>query len=158
MAGYLFDLDHLQMRITAPELSALDQNGVPFKLTDARGMTTVLVFWTTRSRPSLEVIDQLLRIEEEHRGGAFRVIGVVGDGTREKTAPLLEKAGIRFTNAFDGDTEGPLDRAWNVYAWPMVYVLDRDGVIRFRHVQKKGLEEAVNSLTGIPQSAPSPGK
>jgi hypothetical protein len=44
-AGLLFELDHLQVGMVAPDIEAVDQDGVAFKLSDYRGKVVLLVFW-----------------------------------------------------------------------------------------------------------------
>jgi hypothetical protein len=41
----LFELDHLQVGMVAPEFEAVDENGVAFKLSDYRGKVVVVDFW-----------------------------------------------------------------------------------------------------------------
>ncbi len=43
--GFLFELDHLQVGMVAPDIEAVDQDGVPFRLSDSRGKVVLLVFW-----------------------------------------------------------------------------------------------------------------
>jgi len=41
----LFELDHLQVGMVAPDIEAVDQDGVSFRLSDYRGKVVLLVFW-----------------------------------------------------------------------------------------------------------------
>ena len=43
--GTLFEMDHLQVGLTAPEIEAPDLEGVRFKLSDYRGKVVMLDFW-----------------------------------------------------------------------------------------------------------------
>jgi len=43
--GFLFELDHLQVGMTAPDFEAVDQDGTKFKLSDYRGKVVLLDFW-----------------------------------------------------------------------------------------------------------------
>ena len=44
-AGYLFELENLQIGCAAPEIEGADLDGVEFKLSDYRGKVVVLDFW-----------------------------------------------------------------------------------------------------------------
>ncbi len=44
-SGFLFELDHLQVGMLAPDMEALDVDGASFKLSDFRGKVTVVDFW-----------------------------------------------------------------------------------------------------------------
>jgi hypothetical protein len=41
----LFELDHLQVGMVAPDFEAVDENGKPFKLSDYRGKVVIVDFW-----------------------------------------------------------------------------------------------------------------
>lgn len=43
--GYLYELDHLQIGMVAPEIEGVDSEGKAFKLSDYRGQVVVLDFW-----------------------------------------------------------------------------------------------------------------
>ena len=43
--GALFELEHLQVGMTAPDFEAIDQDGVAYKLSDYKGKVVVLDFW-----------------------------------------------------------------------------------------------------------------
>jgi len=47
---------------------------------------------------------------------------------------------------FDDGREGPIHRRWNVTKWPTVYVLDANGVIRFKELRDEPLQKAVEQL------------
>ena len=44
-AGVLFELDHLQVGMVAPEIAGADLDGIEFKLSDYRGQVVFLDFW-----------------------------------------------------------------------------------------------------------------
>lgn len=44
-AAYLFELDHLQVGMVAPDFESTDQDGTKFKLSDYRGKVVLLDFW-----------------------------------------------------------------------------------------------------------------
>ncbi len=44
-AGYLYELDHLQIGMVAPDFETVDENGAKWKLSDYRGKVVVVDFW-----------------------------------------------------------------------------------------------------------------
>jgi hypothetical protein len=48
--------------------------------------------------------------------------------------------------SFRDGSRGRIAKDWNVHSWPAIFVLDRDGIIRYRDVRGKALDEAVNAL------------
>ena len=79
-------------------------------------------------------------------GKPFVLLGVNSD-SKERVRRAVKKENITWRSWWDGgSTDGPIAKAWNVKGWPTIYVLDRDGIIRYRNVRGKALDEAVNAL------------
>ena len=41
---------------------------------------------------------------------------------------------------------GPISRAWGVRGWPTIYVVDEEGVIRYKNVRGERMDAAVDKL------------
>jgi hypothetical protein len=78
------------------------------------------------------------------------LIGVNSDPDREKLNRRLAEEKITWRSFWNGPKrpDGPISRAWNVRTWPTIYVLDDKGLIRYKEVQDKKLDEAVDELLG----------
>ena len=77
----------------------------------------------------------------------FVLIGVNSDQDRKELKKVLEKENITWRSFWDGgNTNGPLASKWNVHGWPTIYVLDDKGVIRYKNVREKAMDNAVNAL------------
>jgi hypothetical protein len=80
-------------------------------------------------------------------GKPFALLGVNSDRDRAALKKVLDREQITWRSWWDGGgTQGPIGTAWNVHAWPTVYVLDGRRVIRYRDVTGKNLDEAVDAL------------
>ena len=76
----------------------------------------------------------------------FNLIGINSDPKEHIQKRMVEEK-ITWPFFWDGgSTDGPIANAWNVKSWPTIYVLDSKGVIRFKNVRGKQLDEAVDSL------------
>jgi len=54
---------------------------------------------------------------------------------------------ISWRSWYDGGPDGPISRSWNVQGWPTVFVIDGDGVIRYKGQRDEAqLDAAVNQL------------
>jgi thioredoxin family protein len=73
---------------------------------------------------------------EKHKDAPFVIIGVNSDQDREKLKPALEKEKITWRSFWNGDkgTSGPISKAWNIKGWPTLYVIDAQGIIRYKAV------------------------
>jgi Thioredoxin-like len=81
-------------------------------------------------------------------GKPFALVGVNSDSDKEKLKKRMAEEKITWRSFWNGPkgTDGPIARAWNVRGWPTVYVLDHQGVIRFKGVRDKAMDRAVDQL------------
>ncbi len=81
-------------------------------------------------------------------GKPFALIGVNSDRDREKLKDVLEEENISWRSFWNGPegTSGPISKAWNVRAWPTIYVLDGEGKIRYKDVHGAELDKALETL------------
>lgn len=81
------------------------------------------------------------------KGKPFTLLGIDSDPSRSALQKIVEKEQINYPNIYDGPVgEGQIATQWNVMGWPTIYVLDHEGVIRYRDLRDEGLERAVNEL------------
>lgn len=79
-------------------------------------------------------------------GKPFALLGINSD-PKDRLRQVMKKESITWRSWWDGgDTSGPIATAWNVKGWPTTYVLDAKGVIRYRDVRDKDMDEAVDAL------------
>ncbi|HMS15299.1 MAG TPA: hypothetical protein PKA37_00560 [Planctomycetota bacterium] len=78
----------------------------------------------------------------------FALIGVNSDSDLVKLKKRMEEESITWRSFWNGPkgTSGPISARWNVNGWPTIYVIDAQGVIRFRDVRDKQMDAAVDSL------------
>jgi hypothetical protein len=82
------------------------------------------------------------RLEDE----PFALLGINSDGEAARVKRLLEENGITWRNAIDVSPGGPLATRWNVNSWPEIYIIDAQGVIRYRGLRGQQMEDAVLRL------------
>ena len=77
----------------------------------------------------------------------FALIGVNSDKDREELKQVLQEERITWRSFWNGGgTGGPISRAWKVSSWPTIYVIDAQGVIRYKGVRGKAMDQAVDTL------------
>ena len=76
---------------------------------------------------------------EKYKDAPFAIVGVNSDDDREKLKPVLEKERITWRSFWNGEegTRGPISSEWNVKGWPTIYVVDAQGIIRYKSVGAK---------------------
>ena len=76
----------------------------------------------------------------------FALIGVNSDPKETVQKAMIEE-NITWRSFWDGgSTGGPIATKWAVTGWPTIYVLDAQGVIRFKDVRGEAMDEAVDEL------------
>lgn len=85
---------------------------------------------------------------EKLAGEPFAIIGVNSDDDLEALKPVLEEENITWRSFWNGPegTQGPISEAWNVQGWPTTYLIDADGVIRFKGPRGDTLDRGIEKL------------
>ena len=78
----------------------------------------------------------------------FALIGVNSDRDKEKLRARMAEENITWRSFWNGPegTGGPISKAWGVRGWPTIYVLDDQGVIRYKNVRGEAMDRAVDEL------------
>jgi hypothetical protein len=79
------------------------------------------------------------------QGRPFALIGVNADGNQEEARKRVEKEGVNWRSFWDGRS-GPIVRDYRIQYFPTIYVLDGNGVIRYREVRGEAMDRAVDNL------------
>jgi hypothetical protein len=74
----------------------------------------------------------------------FALVGVNADRNREEALKRIDKDGVNWRSFFDDG--GKIAKAWRVQGYPTIYVLDHNGVIRYREVRDTDMDRAVEAL------------
>jgi thiol-disulfide isomerase/thioredoxin len=137
----------------APEIEGEDINGKAMKLSDQRGKVVVLSFWFSDCAPCRKMIPDEKALVKRLDGKPFVLLGVNNDLDRNRAKKLAQKEQMTWRSWWDGGTGGPIADRWSVEGWPTVFVIDHQGVVRYKGALivnngKEGmtLEEAVESL------------
>src|SRR6185503_14065300 len=103
----------------------------------------VLHFWSSfydDAEGHHKLVDRML-------GKPFALIGINCDRDVARAKGAIEKHQITWPSFRDG-RGGPISKDWNCDSWPTIYVLDREGIIRFRDARETALAKAVDALMG----------
>jgi thiol-disulfide isomerase/thioredoxin len=129
----LFELLHLSIGKTAPDITAQSIDGKNFKLSDSRGKITVLSFWASWCGPCMGLVPVERVLAERMKGKPFTFIGVNGDYSVSAAKRAMEHEQMTWPSFWNGKggSDGPISSTWNVSGWPTVYVIDANGIIQF---------------------------
>jgi hypothetical protein len=84
---------------------------------------------------------------ERLEGKPFVILGVNADEDKSEFRRLSEQEKISWRSWWDGGASGPIAQSWNVQGWPQVFILDHNGLIRYRGMNSpQEIDEAVDLL------------
>ena len=136
--------------VTAPELAAGDWiNSEPIKLSDLRGRVVLIEFWTFGCYNCRNTVPFVKGWDDRYRAKGLTVIGVHSpefdeerkvDNLREAVSSL----GIGYAVVTDNDYQ--TWKAYKVEAWPTLFLLDKQGRIRWMHVGEGSYDEAERQI------------
>ncbi len=115
-----------------PPLRLRTVDGAPIDLAAARGSVVLLDFWATWCKPCLWSFPRYAELALAHEKRGLSIVAVATDEAPEPVAAFAKDNNVGITIAFDvGKVAGapPL----SVITLPTVLLIDRAGVIRFRH-------------------------
>jgi len=135
----LNELQNLIIGKPAPETVGVDMNGRPLSLSAYRGRVVVLVFWGGQFIEALK----FQKLNEEMAGKPVAFIGVNCDNAASRDEASVKK--VTWPSFKDG-RDGPISKLWNVNSWADTWVLDRNGVIRYRDLRPWDVQPAVEKL------------
>lgn len=129
----------------APDFSLEDMEGRKRSFSELRGKVAVLDFWAVWCGPCLKSMPHLQRTHQKFRDKGAAVWGINLDepGKLEQARRYVADQGLEFPMVLGGKMGAGLDRAYQVTGIPTTFVIDKKGVIRFRHI---GYREKLDEL------------
>jgi thiol-disulfide isomerase/thioredoxin len=134
----------MQLNQSAPDFELQDLQGISHKLSDYRGKIVVVNFWSAEC-PHSERTDHYLVSLLENWNGDVALLSIAAN--RNEPLPLVkEVATTRLLPKVLMDSQGVLADRYGALTTPHVYIIDRDGILRYRG--------AVDNITFRQREAP----
>jgi hypothetical protein len=85
---------------------------------------------------------------ERLKNEPFALIGINSDPDKDYYRSEGKANGVTWRSFWCGEkgTHGTIPMTWGVTGWPTIYVLDREGRIRFKNVRGEQMDAAVDEL------------
>jgi thiol-disulfide isomerase/thioredoxin len=144
----------------APEFAGIHRwiNASPLTIAQLRGKVVLVEFWTYECGNCLNVVPH---VNDWHRRYHDDGLVVVGVHTPEFEAERIDanvdaavkRLGIEYAVAQDNDY-----RTWNAYDnryWPVLYLVDRDGRVVYRHIGEGGYAETEARIRALLDAKPN---
>lgn len=143
----------------APTFTLASLDAPRWALANTRGHVVVVNFFATWCPPCRAETPDLVSIEKRYAGKGVIFVGVDDREESSLVSVFAKSKGIRYPIVLDND--GAVSIAYDVRAIPTTYVLDRNGVIRYRQVDVlnaallSGVLDAVLARAALPESVAS---
>jgi cytochrome c biogenesis protein CcmG, thiol:disulfide interchange protein DsbE len=107
--------------------------GAPMSLESLRGKVVLLNFWASWCYPACyEEAPVLEGAWRAYRERGLVVLGVDIQDTEAAASRFIKEFGLTFPNA--PDPKGKVSIDYGVYGVPETFVIDRAGIVRFKHI------------------------
>ena len=144
----LFELNHLNVGDPAPNIVGQDLDGFDFQLSDYRGKVVMLDFWGQWCPPCRRMYPYERELVRLMNGLPFALLGVNSDRDLKVAQASVKDEKLPWRNFWNGPegTAGPIAKLYNVSEWPTVYLIDAEGIIRFKGVLGNDIEKGIEVL------------
>jgi len=137
----------------APEISEGDWiNSTPLALSDLRGKVVLLEFWTYGCINCRNTLPFMKSVHAKYKTRGLAIIGVhTPEFDQEKQLPNVRRRTAALGIEYPVVTDNAY-RTWSTYNqryWPVMYVIDKKGVIRYVHIgegEYRQTEEVIQTL------------
>jgi len=147
--GAMFEIEKLKIGEQVPDIEGEDLNGESFKLSDYRGKVVMLDFWGNWCVQCRAKYPHERALIKKLADKPFVLIGVNSDKDREQIRDLVKAQDLNWRSFWNGDKgiNGPISTKWNITGWPSIFLIDHEGVIRYKNLPgPKQLEFAITKL------------
>lgn len=146
----------------APAFEIKDAKGNAVSLASLKGKTVIMDFWATWCIPCVANFPGMQRAVDYYANDPSVVFMIIHTSERTSTATedarrLLEGKKYTFNNYMDlrdpVTNKNPLSVAFNINALPTVFVINKEGVIKFKHTGMFPQDEAVDEIRAMVEMA-----
>lgn len=127
----LVELRTLSIGRPARNIAGTDLDGRPMKLSDFRGKVVLLDFWANWCGHCRAMYPYERQLVERLKGRPFALVGINCDETLDGAKRAVVRDKLTWRSWFDASvTDGRATTAWQVDAYPTMFLLDGKGIIR----------------------------
>lgn len=151
----MFKVQYLTVGKKAPDLEGKDVEGNSFKLSDFQGKVVLLDFFADWCPHCRRMYPHERTMVKKYADKPFALVGVNCE-SEETLRELVKTQAVTWRCWADGQG-GPLATKWQVEAFPTIYLIDAEGVIReiiSGAPDKKTIEKRIDDL--LPKSPDEP--
>lgn len=119
----------IQIAKPAPDFSLQDINGKTYRLSDFKGKTIILNFWSTTCAPCVAEMPSLNTLYRDLKGSGLIVLGISLDRSAKPVRELADKLRIVYPLLMDSQQDVYFD-SYALFGQPVSIVIDRAGMVQ----------------------------
>ena len=127
----------------APEIIGVDSSNQSFQLSHHRGKVIILIFWSSSIPQAGHTIEFTNEMVTKFKDKPVIILGINHDPV-DKLKAMRADGTVTWRNL--SDPKNQLAKNYRVGSWPMVYVLDQKGQIRYSGALGSFTELTANAL------------
>ncbi len=131
----------------AREIALPSVAGDTLRLSSLKGKVVLLDFWASWCGPCRSSNKHLVKLYDKYHDKGFEILGVSLDNEPGKWKEAIRKDKIKWLQVNEPyGWEGQTALAWNIYALPTSYLIDKSGTLLAMDLEEKELERALKHL------------
>jgi peroxiredoxin len=125
----------------ATDLKLETNSGETIKLSEVKAMLTILYFFNPDCDACGPITDQLYPVYKKFKNKGVEVFAVYLDRKKESWEQYISSKGLKWINVFDPTGEEQIEKKYDIYAIPMIYLLDQNKRIIRKDIPVNDLEK-----------------
>jgi thiol-disulfide isomerase/thioredoxin len=124
----------------------------PLRLADLKGKVVIIEMWTFGCINCRNVIPNLIKWHEKYASEGLVIIGDhFPEFDRESVLENLQQAveELKIPYAVAEDNLGKTWNAYNTHYWPSLYLIDKNGHIRYTHIGEGKYQETEDAIVAL---------
>lgn len=89
---------------------------------------------------------------EKLKGRPFSIVGINSD-KKEKLKELVADGTVTWRSFTDEQADGKISTKWGVTGWPTLYLIDHNGVIKYKGLRGEAMEKAIMEMLAEAEAA-----
>ena len=150
----LTELRSLSVGRKARDVEGMDLDGRPLTLTASRGRVTLVLFWANWCGYCRQMFPDTREWVSQYKDRPFALVGVNCDDDKAAAQRAVVREKLTWPSRWDGGVaSGRLTEQWLVEAFPTLYLIDHEGVIRKKWEGKPESDEVARAIETLVRRA-----
>lgn len=140
-------MEHMQVGKPPVQFRVKDAKGKPLSLAAHKGKVVLLIFWASWCPPCREEVANVVQVYKQFHPKGLEVLGVSLDRDLESYRGFRKEAKVAWPNYVDGKGwKNELALKFDITEIPQVYLLDREGILRYKNTRRALVHTRVKRL------------